>query len=76
MWNHMGEGIMGGGWLMGAGWVIPLGIVGLVVWFALQAHAKGRGAGQGEPALEVLKRRYASGEISKEAFEAMRRDIE
>jgi uncharacterized membrane protein len=29
-----------------------------------------------ESALDVLKKRYARGEISKQAFENMRRDIE
>ena len=29
-----------------------------------------------EPALEVLRRRYAAGELSKGEFEAMRRDLQ
>ena len=32
--------------------------------------------GAGESPLEILKRRYARGEITKEQFEEMRRDIE
>lgn len=35
----------------------------------------GRGS-SGESALDILKRRYASGELTREQFEQMRRDIE
>ncbi len=34
------------------------------------------GASGGESALDILKRRYASGEITREQYEQMRRDIE
>ena len=35
----------------------------------------GSGASGGESALDILKRRYARGEITKEQFEQMRRDV-
>ena len=49
------------------------------------AHFAGRGWGDtasrsegrtGESPLDILKRRYAGGEITREQFEQMRRDIE
>lgn len=35
----------------------------------------GPGVSGGESALDILKRRYARGEITKEQFEQMRRDV-
>lgn len=56
-------------------WVL---IIGGVVWF-VQSLARGTGssasAPQGESLLEILKSRYAKGEITKEQFEQMKRDL-
>lgn len=69
-----------GGW-MAAGWftmllfwaLVIVGIIALVRW------ASGRSApvphGSAETPLEILKRRYASGEVTKEQYEAMKRDV-
>jgi uncharacterized membrane protein len=40
-----------------------------------RGEPRGRGMGQ-ESALDITKRRYASGEITREQIEQMRRDIE
>ena len=54
--------------------------VGFVIWFAVQ-RAGGAVAGQRprrkpeEDALEILRRRYARGEITREEFNQMREDI-
>lgn len=77
--------------MMGGWWGIPflgsifmLVLVGLtiggVVWF-VQALARGGPATGGrtpgaETPLEILKRRYASGEITKEQFEEIKRALE
>ncbi|MBI2854243.1 MAG: SHOCT domain-containing protein [Chloroflexi bacterium] len=48
------------------------GIVLLVRWLI----QPGRGVGTGEPsAIEILKKRYARGEIGKEEFEEKKRDL-
>ncbi|MFC1932469.1 SHOCT domain-containing protein [Chloroflexota bacterium] len=76
----MGLGMMGGfgfGWFMPIGWIV---ILGLIVWavIALTKGAVSTGS-QGSPkqlsALEVLKDRYARGEIGKEEFEEKRKDL-
>ncbi len=69
-----------GGWGMGFGWIfmilfwglILVGIVALVRWFSDQSFARGS---RGKTALEILQERYARGEIKKEEFEQMKRDI-
>ncbi len=63
----------GGGWFgMGLWWVVVVAVVIWLVWMA------GRGrdsAARGESALEVLNKRYASGEIGREEYEQKKRDI-
>lgn len=66
-------------------WLLFLaGLVLLVAWL-LPGHpwfragsgglAGGRGGGEGESVLEILNRRYARGEINREEFERMKRDL-
>jgi len=68
----------GGGWygLMHlAGWVIIiLGVVVLVRWAAGNG-SRGRGRPQEDRALEILRERYARGEIDKAEFELRQRDL-
>lgn len=73
-----------GSWGMGYGlfsWLIMLlfwiavitGIVLLVRWLIEQGKLKGAQSGEG--ALDILKKRYARGEIDREQFENMKRDL-
>lgn len=77
--------MMGGGWLIGLIVLVLFllligGGIAAVVWFVAQGS---RGSGQAarqEPrredeALEILRRRYASGEIDREEFERMRQEL-
>jgi putative membrane protein len=78
-WGMMGPGMMGGfGW----GWLPLLVIVfwGLVIWGIVAAVRSASGRGRcdrstTESALEVLKRRYAQGEIKKKEYEEKKRDL-
>jgi putative membrane protein len=69
------------GWGMGFGmisvvlfWILViLGIVVLVKW--ISSASSGPGRTTEKTALEILKERYARGEIGREEFEQMKRDI-
>ena len=80
-WGMMGPGMMGG---FGLGWFMPIFMIvfwGLIIWGivalirGLTSLASSGGSGQADSALEVLKRRYARGEISKEEFEEKKKDL-
>jgi putative membrane protein len=80
-WGMMGPGMMGG---LGFGWFMPiLAIVfwGLVIW-GIVAFIRFLVSSSGTPAavhtasaIEILKDRYARGEISREEFEEKRKDL-
>ena len=70
MWNEMG-----GWWGMGFGWIVPLFIIAMVVWMVTSRYRGGSGAPSRNSALEILKERYAKGELSREEFESMRKEI-
>jgi putative membrane protein len=75
---------MGGGYGWGWGlfglffmllfWVLVIvGVVFLVRWLVEQSRPQSSGGG--ETALDILKKRYARGEINREEFEAKKRDL-
>ncbi|SPP66309.1 SHOCT domain-containing protein [Nitrospira lenta] len=52
-------------------------ILALVLWIKSWLEQKGFGSASREPesALEILKKRYARGEINKQEFEEKRKDL-
>jgi putative membrane protein len=73
-WGHMMEYGSYGGMFM---WLILILIAGVVVYFAF-IQKKNNGIQSGSPQespLEILKRRYARGEISKDEFESIKKDL-
>jgi putative membrane protein len=80
---HMGRWMMGGwgmGWFGGifmiVFWVLVIvGLVFLIKWL-IQTTSSGKTDGRPSPkAMDILKERYARGEISKEEFEMMKYDL-
>jgi putative membrane protein len=87
--GHTGQGPFGPGMMHGHGWMWGLGmgfggLVMLAFWGAVIVGVilliRSVGAAPGGPAqstpLDVLKRRYAAGEVTREQYEQMRKDLE
>ncbi len=82
---HMGPGMMGGGW--GMGWfggifmmifwiLILVGLVFLIKWLVQStSRTKLEAGGSAGRALDILKERYARGEIDKAEFETKKADL-
>lgn len=59
-------------WGMGWGmWFIPLLIIALIIFLYLNNNS----SAQKETPMEILKKRYAKGEITKEQFDEMKKNI-
>jgi putative membrane protein len=57
--------------VMWAFWLLVLVAIGAGIWWlARRRHAASR-----DPALDALRERYARGEITRDEFEARRRDL-
>ena len=79
----MGSGMMGG---YGAGWfggivmivfwiLILVGLIFLIKWL-IQSIGRDKATGSsGNRSLEILKERYAKGEIDKQEFESKKKDL-
>jgi len=79
-WGMMGPGMMGGfGW----GWFITIAMIlfwGLIIW-GIVALVRGLNNQRycetpaTDSALEILKRRYVQGEITKKEYEQKKKDL-
>ena len=72
MWGHMGDY----GWGMGGvGMLVFWVLLGLCLALLVR-YAMGCGGKREKSALDILKERYARGEIGREEFEQKKRDLE
>lgn len=78
-WDHMGSGM---GWGAGFGglymilfWAVVIAVVVVLVKWIFGGSAR-TGMPSRKSALDVLKERYARGDIGREEFEQKKRDIE
>jgi putative membrane protein len=75
MWMHWGYP----GWgMMGLGFILMIlfwGVfIGLVVW-GVRHYRHNNYQGNGNAALNIARERYARGEINKEQFEQLKKDL-
>lgn len=72
---HYPYGASGWGWsvwmmiAMALFWLLIAGLIVLIVRLAFRSRPSG------ESALDILNKRYAEGQISREEYEQMKRDI-
>lgn len=67
--------MFGGMWF---GWFFWLVILIVIIWVIVNQLNKGKQGSQlsqSESTLDILKKRYAKGELTKEQFEQMKKDI-
>lgn len=72
-------------WHWGGMWIFPMimFVIMIILMFMFVGRwdcrpprwGSGRQDGESETALEILKKRYAKGEVTKEEFEQMKKDL-
>ncbi len=61
------------------GWIFWIILIALVIWLVVNQNKKSKqyfNNPQSESALDILKKRYAKGEITQEQFDQMKKDLE
>jgi len=73
MLHDMFMGSMWFGWIF---WILIIGLIFVLIWTGTREKNKYIPFDQkGEDAMDILKKRYAKGEITKEQFQQMKEDL-
>lgn len=75
--QHMMDG-WGGGFGMGLMvffWLLVFGLIVTLIWFLIRKGSDSTTGSSGESSLEILKKRYARGEIDEEQYRRMKKEI-
>ncbi len=76
MWHGLNNGW---GMMWGWGWIFGLVFIVLIVWMVVRITSSrnyyGKRPGDTKATLDILKERYARGEITKKEFEEIKKDI-
>ncbi len=71
MMNGTGWGMEGMGWGM---WFVPLLVILLAIYLFIEYNPQTKGRPTMESPVDILRKRYAKGEVTKEQFEQMKKD--
>lgn len=72
-WGHM----MGYGYGGGFMWLLFLALIGIVIYFLIQGSKTNESSKPiADTPLDILKKRYAKGEINKEEYDRIKTDLE
>jgi putative membrane protein len=66
---------MGNIWFGGFMWILIIGLIFVLIWTNTREKDKYLPFDKSESAIDILKKRYAKGEITKEQFEQMKKDL-
>lgn len=66
------------GWVMGLWWIVGVILIVIIVWVVIKMTSKTNHSSRqqdNKSALDILKERYARGEIDKEEFEERKKNL-
>ena len=73
----MMNGLGGHGWGMGFGWFLGIIVLALIIWLVVKVINQNNNSeiSSNKSALDILKERYALGEIDKDEFDKRKKDL-